>query len=411
MTKNFSDLGTGRESVGAALDFAWTAEEFTASDMMAKASVTRSTAISAIDTLLSVDILYELPNARATGEYRGGRPARRFALSTNLGVIVGVDAGGAHLTVTVADLRGQTLVTHRSGLDPNQSPAIRRKMILKSLQVAFDEAETPREKTLAICIGVAAPVNRDGISPPHPEGFWERTNPALADALKEWAPVVEVENDAVLAAIAEGEEGSATGCSDYVALLASERFGSGVVVDGHVLHGAHGGVGEGIVFEHVTGAGAAAGIRYAVENEVQTALEKGAIDPGSELGKLVAKEVDLRGILTLAAAGDKDAVAITDRVGESLSKIVGVLGSLYDPSRVIVCGAVAQSIEPVLARARRVLPENLDLPAPQLLASKLGAEVVSRGALITARRAAKEQVVPMLARGRLKTLGGRAGTR
>lgn len=384
------------------LDFAWAAGEFTATEVMAGTSLTRSTAIDAMDTLLDAEVLRELPNARAVGSYRSGRPARRFALSEDLGVVVGIDAGDTHLAVTVADPLERTLVHHRVEVDPTHTADERRATIIAALGAALDEAGVAREDVLALCVGVAAPVNRNGISPPHPEGFWERTNPGLAEALRDWAPVVEIKNDSQLAAVAEGAVGAAIGCRDYVALLASERFGGGVVVDGHVLHGAHGGVGEGVVFDHIVGVGSAFGLRYAVQDEARSAVESGEIDADSALGRLTAEDrIDPRLVLTLAASGDANAVLITERVGATLARVVGVLGSMYDPSRVIVCGAVAESIEPVLAAARRILPGELHLPAPEILASTLGAEVVSVGAVATARKAARERAVPRLAERRL----------
>ncbi|MFJ2367855.1 ROK family protein [Microbacterium sp. NPDC087665] len=395
-------LGTGRASVGAVLDFAWAAGEFTATDVMAGTSLTRSTAIDAIDTLLGADVLRELPNARAVGDYRSGRPARRFALSPDLGVVVGIDAGDTHLSVTVADVLDQTLVHHRVEVSQAQPASDRRALIIERLRAALDEAGVTRDRVLAVCAGVAAPVDRNGISPPHPDGFWERTNPGLAEALSDWAPVVQIKNDAQLAAIAEGAVGAAIGCRDYVALLASERYGGGVVVDGHVLHGAHGGVGEGVVFDHIIGVGSAVGLPYAVQDTARDAVSAGDVASSSALGQLVAEDrIDPRLVLTLAASGDPDARLVTDRVAAVVARIVGVLGSMYDPARVIVCGAVAESIEPVLAAARSLLPAELHLPAPLILASTLGAEVVSVGAIATARRAARDVSVPQLAEQRL----------
>ena len=403
MTEVSAGLGTGRASVGAVLDFAWAAREFTATDVMAATSLTRSTAIDAIDTLVGADVLHELPNARAAGSYRSGRPARRFGLSADLGVVIGVDAGDTHLAVTVADPLDRTLVHHRIEVDPTQSAEARRDTIIANLHAALAEADVAPDRVLALCVGVAAPVNRNGISPPHPEGFWERTNPGLAEALRDWAPIVEIKNDAQLAAIAEGAEGAAVGCRDYVALLASERYGGGVVVDGHVLHGAHGGVGEGVVFDHIVGVGSAFGLRYSMQDQARTAVDSGEIAADSAVGRVVASaRFDARLLLTLAASGDADATLIASRVGATVARVVGVLGSMYDPARVIVCGAVAESIEPVLAAARRILPEELHLPAPELLASTLGAEVVSVGAVATARRAAREHAVPQLAEQRLR---------
>lgn len=405
MTEASAGLGTGRASVSAVLEFAWTGGEFTATEVMAGTSLTRSTAIDAIDTLVSAQVLRELPNARAAGSYRSGRPARRFVLAPDLGVVIGVDAGDTHLTVTVADVLDRTLVHHRTALDPTQSGRARRDTILGQMARALEEADAVRDDILAICVGVAAPVNRDGISPPHPDGFWERTNPGLAAALSDWARVVEIKNDAQLAAIAEGSSGAAVGCRDYVALLASERFGGGVVVDGHVLHGAHGGVGEGVVFDHIIGVGSAVGLRYALQDQVRAAVESGEIAHDTAIGRLAdAEQVDPRVVLMAAASGDADALLAAARVGETLARVVGVLGSMYDPARVVVCGAVAESIEPVLAAAREVLPAQLHLPAPEILASTLGAEVVSIGAVTTARRAARERAVPLLAERRLAAL-------
>ncbi|MFJ4045983.1 ROK family protein [Microbacterium sp. NPDC089987] len=397
-----ADLGTGRASVGAVLDYAWTAGEFTATDAMASTAITRSTAIEALATLVSAEILTELPNARAAGAYRAGRPARRFTLSPDLGVVAGIDAGDTHLAVTIADPLETTLAERRTEIDPEETPAERRAIIVEQLQQALRDAGRTREDLLAICAGVAAPVNRDGVSPPHPEGFWERTNPGLAAALHGWAPIVDVKNDSVLAAVAEGSLGAAVGCRDYVALLAGERFGGGVVVDGHLLHGAHGGVGEGIVFDHIIGVAGAFGLGPTLHHQLLAAVESGEIDAGSRVGRLVDTDrIDTRLMLELAAAGDPHALLVASRLGDTLARVVGVLGSMYDPARVIVCGAIAESIEPVLAAARTVLPTQLHLPAPELLASSLGAEVVSLGAVATARRAARERAVPLLAERRL----------
>lgn len=400
-----ADLGTGRASVGAVLDYAWTAGEFTATDAMASTALTRSTTIEALATLVGAGILTELPNARAAGAYRAGRPARRFTLSPDLGVVAGIDAGDTHLAVTIADLLDTPLAHRRVDLDPEQTPDERRATILQHLEQSLADAGRTRESLLSICVGVAAPVDRDGASPPHRQGFWERTNPALATALSDWAPVVEVKNDALLAAVAEGSLGAAVGCRDYVALLAGERFGGGVVVDGHLLHGAHGGVGEGVVFDHIVGVGSAFGLSHAVQDEVRSAVEDGEIDRRGPIGRLSeAMRIDPRVVLVAAAEGDRDAVLVCSRVGERLARIVGVLGSMYDPARVIVCGAIAESIEPVITAARAMLPDQMHLPAPDLLASSLGAEVVSLGAVATARRAARERAVPLLAERRLATV-------
>ncbi|RZI55242.1 MAG: ROK family protein, partial [Rubrivivax sp.] len=84
------------------------------------------------------------------------------------------------------------------------------------------------------------------------------------------------------------------------------------------------------------------------------------------------------------------------------ARIVGVLGSMFDPERIIVCGSIAEGIEPVLQAARAALPPRLHLPAPQLQRSRLGGDVVVRGAVARALELAREVAVPRLAEERLR---------
>ncbi|MEJ1090563.1 ROK family protein [Microbacterium istanbulense] len=406
MTPTAPDLGTGRASLGPVLDFAWGRTAFTASDAMTAASLTRSTTIDAIDTLVGIDVLHELPNARDAGEYRAGRPARRFELPRDLGAVIAMDAGDTHLSVALADLHGTELVRRRSDLDPEHSVGQRRRAILDELEAALAASGVAHDDVLALCAGVAAPVARDGSSPPHPENFWERTNPGLVDLLAGWAPVVQVKNDAQLAATAEGSIGAAIGCRDYIALLAGERLGAGAVVDGHLLHGAHGGVGEMFVFDSVRGVDSVFGLGPVTVTEAEKLRDAGDLDPASALLAL-PEPFEARDVLALAAAGDPDGQRVANAVGRRLGRAIAVLSNMFDPERVIICGAIADGIEPVLESARRTARGILHLPAPDLVRSELGADIVLTGAISTALQSAREIALPRLAEERLRRRAGR----
>ncbi|MBS1897410.1 MAG: ROK family protein [Actinobacteria bacterium] len=393
--------GAARPSLGQVLDFAWGRGPFTATEAMAGASLTRSTTIDAIDTLVAAGVIRELANARDAGEYSAGRPARRFELPSDLGAVIALDAGDTHLGVTVTDLARTPLAHVRADLDPQHTVGQRRTAILTRLDAALTASGVARDRILALCAGVAAPVARNGSSPPHPDGFWERTNPGLAELLAGWAPVVEIKNDAVLAAAAEGDLGEAVGCRDYIALIAGERFGAGAVVDGHILHGAHGGVGEMVLFDHVRGVDSAEGLGPAITRIAGELLASGAASPRGALADLDAGGLRADRILALAASGDPDAAHVVRGAGAFLARVVAVLGSTYDPDRVIVCGAIAESIQPVLDAARDVLRPLLDLPAPTILRSRLGADIVLEGAVSTALAAARTVGLPQLVAQRL----------
>jgi predicted NBD/HSP70 family sugar kinase len=379
-----------RANLAAVLEHAWDAADFTASDAMARVGLTRSTTIDVMDELVGRRLLRELPNSRATGEYSKGRPSRRFELRADAGAVVGIDAGRAHLITTIADLRGATLVRERIDLDPdNDAPEVRRAQAGEALDGALSTAGLTRGQVTALCIGVPAPVNAAGASPPHRDGFWQRMNPRFVDGFADPIPLVRVENDAYLAALAERASGAAVGFDDFVVLLAGERLGAGVAVDGRILRGAHGGVAEMVAFDHVIGVGGAWGLGYRAAQWAREAIEMGQVSPDHPLARLPAAEIDGRHVLELAASGDPDALRVAERVGEALAVITGVFGSLFDPRRVIVSGAVADGIAPVIDAARRALPEELDLPIPEIHASSLGADVVSIGAVAAAVQSAR----------------------
>ncbi|WP_125133203.1 ROK family protein [Microbacterium sp. 10M-3C3] len=378
-------------SLDAVFAHAWQAAEFTASDVIAVTGLTRSTAIDAMDTLARAGLLRELPNARHAGDYRKGRPARRFALAEEAGALVGIDAGNEHVTATVADLRSRPLATRRLRLelDRDDGPA-RAALVAALVDDVLRDAGLARADVLSVCAGVPAPVDRSGRSPRHPTGFWERMNPGLVDTFA-WAPLVRIANDASLAAVAEGSIGAAVGCRDYVTLLAGARLGAGVVIDGHLLRGAHGGVGEMVAFAHVLGVGTADGLGARVGAIVADVLAEGAAD--SALAGLGTSERDAPAVLALAARGDAAALEVADRLGAVLARIVSVLGSMFDPERVVVSGAIAAGMTDVVAAARRALPTDLDLPAPTIALSDLGADVVVRGAVAAAASHARERAL------------------
>jgi hypothetical protein len=77
-----------------------------------------------------------------------------------------------------------------------------------------------------------------------------------------------------------------------------------VVVDGHLLHGAHGGVGEMFAFDVVRGVDSAFGLGPVIERHARALLADGDADPAGALAALEPSEITPQRILELAAVGD-----------------------------------------------------------------------------------------------------------
>lgn len=330
---------------------------------MPSVGLTRSTTIDAIDELADRGLIRELPNAREVGDYSKGRPARRFEFCADARIVIGLDAGRAHVTTAVSDLSGNVLAREHLTLE-DDSIAARRAAMTRAVDDALAAADRDRSEVIALCAGVPAPVDAYGRSPVHHDGFWQRMNPDLMDMFGDWVPLVRVENDASLAAVAEGAMGVARGCRDYVTLLAGERLGAGVVVDGRLLRGAHGGVGEMIALDQVAGVEGAWGLGYRAAQWAREAIAAGEAPNGHPLATVDADAISGRVVFELAAQGDAFALSIVDRVGQLLARIVGVFASLLDPAMVVISGAVSAGVADVLAAARPRLSESLHVHRP-----------------------------------------------
>ncbi|MDV3296758.1 MAG: ROK family protein, partial [Brachybacterium paraconglomeratum] len=260
---------------------------------------------------------------------------------------------------------------------------------------AADGRGTAGAPRLLTVVGVPAPVDAGGRSPSGDAGYWPAMNPGLVDALD--GPVL-VENDANLAALAERAHLALSGAdADHLAaLLMGERFGAGLVVDGRLLRGADGGAGEmrfldAVLGDHRGADGVAAlARRWALE-----ALEAG--ETSAALSALPPAELGAKDVFLAARDGDALARAVLERIGDRLARIAMILSSLIAVDTVVVAGAIAEAIDPVLEHAREALPRIGTPPLPQLRASSLGRDVVVRGALELALTRLREDPLALLA--------------
>lgn len=386
-------------NAGSVLTFAWTRDAFTASDAMAATGLTRTTVISLCLDLVERGWLEELPDTRADGDrYQKGRPARRYAFRADRAVIVGVDAGLHTVTTRVVDLRGRVLALTRTLLEDSWPPAEERVAAIDhSIAQGLASAGVDGDAVLCLVVGVPAPADAAGDSPDGANGNWRRMNPDLRRRLRGRARTVIVENDANLAAVGEGTAGAGAGADSYATLLIGERFGAGLVIDGRLLRGSHGGAGEMHPLSQIRGVGDAHGIGNLLRSWVREARDEDRIPATSPLNALPHDGLHAEAVFRAAEEGDPFAAAVVDRAAERLARIAAVLAGMLDVERVIFAGVVAQSLGPMLSSARERLAKLMDLPPPELIASTLGGDVVGIGAVGRGLAWAHENVHTLIA--------------
>lgn len=365
----------------------------TGTDLMNATGLTRATVHGVCDDLIELGWVVEVDAKLEPGSIQKGRPARVYEFNARAGVVLGIDMGYHRVTVLVNDMRGERLAQHVERFDSDGSADDRIDTVDQCALRALAKAGTDAAAVLAVGVGVAAPLDAEGRTVPG-NVFWKVMNVDLARAFAErhgW-PVV-VDNDANLAALAERWRGHCGDSENFVVILAGERLGAGLVEGGRVLHGSRGAAGEMAFLDYVEGVGNTVGIAPLAREWGAEEVRRAASAGGSSGAGTVGILVDLSGsdpeavtaemVFEAAHRGDPAAVAILERLGARFARIVATLASLLNPEIVVIAGAVAQASQLIIATIQEQLP-RFTVVRPTVLASDLGSEIVSIGAVRTA---------------------------
>ncbi|WP_051223519.1 ROK family protein [Conexibacter woesei] len=290
-------------------------------------------------------------------------------------LIVAVDIGATWIRTALADGRGNLhgkaqLPTPRDGTADE---------ILAPLFAATDALLASRAPTAPqpTAIGVAAmgPIDaRTGTlagRPPNLGDGWRDLplGPALSNHHN--LPTT-VGRDTNVAALGERFYGAARGREDFIYLTVSSGIGGAVVSDGHLLTGAHGFGGElGHMPVDLSGPPCGCGLHGCIEAIVSgTALARQA--QRLQLGD------DARDLLAAAAAGHPEATKVMDNARAAFAQFAVGLVNAFDPSAIVVGGAVAHAEgERLLAPARTAINDYALARARQdvhVLPAALGAD-------------------------------------
>lgn len=146
---------------------------------------------------------------------------------------------------------------------------------------------------------------------------------------------VVIDNDANCAALAEHRVGAARGARVSLTVTVGTGVGCGIVVEGHVLKGAHGGAGEiGHLPLGSSGPACNCGVVGCAE---PMASGSGLVKRAREAGLPVtnAREV--------FASDDPRAAAAIERMLDHLGRMLGAATQLLDPDVLVLGGGVAQA--------------------------------------------------------------------
>ncbi|HZF91316.1 ROK family transcriptional regulator [Streptomyces sp.] len=424
----------------------------TAGQLKQLTGLSRPTVADLVERLTAAGLIAVVGEA---GEQRRGPNAKLYGIVADRAHLAALDVRTEGVSVVVSDLLGRVLAEASApiGDDTGTGPAVEQAVALveRTAKEAGATGAPPREGVRAWgrlhTVGIGAPGLIDPVTGDLRDSTglpaWHRR---LVAALAERLPGarVIVENETNLAALAEQRDGAARDRDTFVLLWLGHGTGAAVILDGRLRRGASGGTGE-IGFLPVPGttglpsatdceggfhslAGATAIERLAEEYGVSApragagpraaelvgaavraasggteapsgagAARRGAgtvngelpcgADPGDGLSRGSAGDGS-EGVGVGSSAESRFLDALADRLAVGVASVVAVL----DPGCVVLGGEVGQAGGAALAARVEARIRRMSPLAVEVRPSALGGGAVLRGALLTARDRAQDEL-------------------
>jgi predicted NBD/HSP70 family sugar kinase len=324
-----------------------------------------------------------------TGPSRGGRRPSVMEFNPKYGFAAGIDIGPTRTRIAVADLRGEVLAHHIVTTPSLGSPSNAVTRLAAELKTLLKENDVPAGHLLAVAAGAPGPVDID------------RGVVTVAPNLKGWidvplrdllhgalgAPVL-VENDVNLALIGEHWRGAARGHDTCAFIFVGTGIGAAVLIDGAVHRGHHYMAGEIAVMcmgpqylDHDYGSRGCLETLAGLEALAGRWPGAGERDPEQWLGEL----------FEAAQNGDGRARKAIEETTRLLAIAVLNVGTVVDPSIIVLGGALFSEADPLVAAVRQAVERVARSPV-DLVVSELGKEAPLAGCVLVAATEARRQV-------------------
>lgn len=328
-------------------------------------------------------------------------------------IIAGIDLGGTSMQVVIADNRNNILAEAKALTRRGKKPQEIVADIAAAVVEALTGAGLKRSDLAAACIGAPGPVDRErGIVHEAPNLGWYDfpLGPLLAKRLR--VPVM-LENDVNAGTVGEHTLGSGAGANNLVGVFVGTGIGGGMIVNGKLYEGSHGGAGEVghmliVIDGPLCGCGhrgcvEAVASRTAMERDVRAAVKGGRKSVVLELMKR-KKKTRMTSSVISAALRRKDPVMqeVMDRAQRYVGILVANLVNLLDPECVVIGGGLAgrlgeQYVGPIREYAHEHFFREKDVKRVRVVAGKLGDNAGALGNVVIARRTLRQERVARIA--------------
>ncbi|MDE1514635.1 MULTISPECIES: sugar metabolism global transcriptional regulator Mlc [Vibrio] len=306
---------------------------------LAPASITKITR-----ELIDAHLIHETTVQEATSR---GRPAVGLQTNNFGWQFLSMRLGRGYLTIALHELGGEVLIDTKIDIhEIDQDDVLSR--LLFEIEEFFQTYATQLDRVTSIAITLPGLVNSEQgivLQMPH----YNVKNLALGPAIyKATGLPVFVANDTRAWALAEKLFGHAQDVDNSILISIHHGLGAGIVLDGRVLQGRHGNIGD---LGHIQidpkgkpchcgnyGCLETVASSQAIRDQVTTRIMEG------EASCLAAsEEISIEDICAAAADGDSLAVDVIQQLGRYLGAAIAIVINLFNPEKILIGGVINQA--------------------------------------------------------------------
>ncbi|ELZ1260295.1 ROK family protein [Vibrio fluvialis] len=323
---------------------------------LAPASITKITR-----ELIEAHLIHETTVQEAISR---GRPAVGLQTNNEGWQFLSMRLGRGYLTIALHELGGDVLIDTKIDIhEIDQDDVLER--LLFEIDEFFQTYAAQLDRVTSIAITLPGLVNSEQgivLQMPH----YNVANLALGPEIyKATGLPVFVANDTRAWALAEKLFGHSQDVDNSVLISIHHGLGAGIILDGRVLQGRHGNIGElGHIQIDPNGKRCHCGNIGCLETVASSqaireqVAERLAAGEASSLSEKAHEDITIEDICAAAAEGDPLAVDVVETLGRYLGSAIAIVINLFNPEKVLIGGVINQAKNVLYPAIQRCIEEQ-----------------------------------------------------
>jgi predicted NBD/HSP70 family sugar kinase len=304
-------------------------------DIARRSGLSSAAVTKAARPFLEAGYLEELQATERPGP-GAGRPANPLMIRGDREFFAGVKITDDELIGVITDLTAQVVASAHRPL-PSSTVEDTVDELARLVSDLLDRSPRYRQRCHTLGLAISGDVDSaSGVVRYSPFLGWRQV-PLAKLAAEATELQVTVENDVKSLIVAEQWFGEGVGASSFALVTLGIGIGCGLVVNGHVVTGAHGVAGE---IGHIPVGGDEPPCHCGGRGCVEAIAGSGPIVEAMRAAT-GDSTLDIARVTDAAHAGDETARAIFGRAGYAIGLGIAAMANLFGPERIIVTGDVA----------------------------------------------------------------------